>query len=114
MKPEYTQTVYPSKFSSAPRLYPCMYSFGWANKSMWICSQSIISHNPVISSAGNYREAKQQFKHVLNKLSMILNSEDTRIAIDMETRPLPCIVMHFGAKCTFSSSVFIVVTLMRT
>lgn len=85
MKPEYTQTVYPPRFSPAPRLYPSMYSCGWANKSTWICSLSNISHNPVISTVGNYREAKQQFKHVLSKLSMILYSEDTRIAIDMET-----------------------------
>jgi len=62
-----------------------MYSFGWANKSMWICRQSNIPHNPVMSAVRNYREAKQQFKRVLNKLSMILNFEDTRIAIDMET-----------------------------
>lgn len=79
------QTVYPLRFSLALRLYPSRYSFGWANPSMWICSQSNISHNPGISTVGNYREAKQQFQCVLNKLSMILYSEDTRIAIDMET-----------------------------
>lgn len=85
MKPEYTQTAYPARFSRALRLYPSIYSFGWANKSMCICSQSNISHSPVISTVGIYREAEQQFKRVLNKLSMILYSEDTRIAIDMET-----------------------------
>lgn len=85
IKPEYTQTVYPPRFSPVPRLYPSMYSFGWANKSMWICSQTNISPNPVIPTVGNYREAKQQLKDVLNKLSMIFYSEDTRIAIDMET-----------------------------
>lgn len=52
---------------------------------MCICSQSNISHSPVISTVGIYGEAEQQFKRVLNKLSMILYSEDTRIAIDMET-----------------------------